>query len=381
MTALTVEILNNWEKAIPIRDEWNALCLQVGLPHPFSCYEYLDCWYRAYSRPEEARIILIREGGRLKAIFPGVIIKEKFKGIPVSSFSYAANWYSSRADLIVAPEDKETFLTVFKTIQSQLPETFHLIKLWMIQTGTPLAKMVNDSSFPHLFPYNANQIKSPGFDLSNGWESYFQSRSKKIRYRFRQAEKRANNLGSLAFDIFSTSEDLAASLPRLKSLDAKTWQYKNGSGLFSTLENETFNRGLLEDYSRAVKIVLAFVKIGDRDAAYEMGVIHERRAFFLKYGYDPEFSECRPGVLVQSYLARQVASWGVQDIDLGMLESEEKGHWQTKSPEFNNYWLIRKDTFRGRALVLGIRINNFLRKHKKLKEETKSPEKEESPDE
>lgn len=374
MTALSIEVLTSWDEAVKIKEQWNELTLQAGIAHPFSSYDFLDCWYRAYCNSAEVRIVLIRKNRDLKTIFPGMIYKEKFKGIPVTSFSLAANWYSPRADIVMAPDDSEAFFLCLRAISTRLPEKIHLIKLWMVQTDSPIDRIIKASKLPGLSPYCANQTQSPGFDLIKGWENYFESRSKKIRYRFRQAEKRAKEMGEVTFEVFSTPDGLSQIIPRLKSLDSKTWQHKNGSGLFSKSSNEAFSHGLLLNFSQAANVIVALLKIGYTDAAYELGVISGNKAFFLKYGYDPVYADCRPGVLIQSYLTRHISTLGVQEIDLGMEQSEEKGHWQTKSPEFNNYWLIRKNTLKGSALLLGMVVNECIKTIKKKQSE--NPEKE-----
>lgn len=369
MTDFTVEVLTDWDKTIHIKEEWNELNLQSNPTHPFSCYEFFDCWYRAYCRPGEARIILTRDGQKIKVIIPGLLSKEKIKGISINLFTCAANWYSPRFSIIAAPADLETFLLNLEFISVKLPEKVHLFKLWMVRTGSKVDKIVKDSELPQVAFYCEHQIECPDFDLSDGWDSYFQSRSKKIRYRFRQAEKRAKSQGELGFEIFSVHDDLHSILPRLKSLDAKTWQHKNGSGLFSTIENETFYEGLLLNYSKVAKVIVAFLTIGNRDAAYELSVIDGIQAFFLKYGYDPVFSDCRPGVLVQSYLTRHLSSLGVQKVDLGLEPSEEKAHWQTNTSEYHNYWLIRKNTLKGRGLLAGIQFKEMINKPKRNQEQ------------
>jgi len=369
MTALTVDVLKDWNETINIKEQWNELNLQSKLTHPFSCYEFFDCWYHAYCKPGDARIILIRDGRNLRAIFPGIVSKVRIKGISINVFSCAANWYSPQTDILTSPDDKEALFLNLEAISAQLPEKIHLIKLWMVQKESLTDKIVKDSELPRLVFYCENQTECPGFDLSNGWDSYFQSRSKKFRFRFRQAEKRAKSQGLLRFEYFSTPNELQLIIPRLKSLDAKTWQHEKGSGLFSNTENETFYQGLLSKYSRVVKVIMAFLKIGELDVAYELGIISGTKAFFLKYGYDPTFSDCRPGVLVQSYLTQYVSSLGVQEIDLGMEQSEEKAHWQTKISEYNNYWLIRKNTLKGNGLLAGILLNKFLKKIKNIKEQ------------
>lgn len=362
-----VEILKDWDEASKIKDQWDALNLRSGIPHPFTSCEWFDCWYHAYCKPGQVRIVLVRDGQGLRAILPGMVCRDTIKGVPLNIFTYAANGYSPRADIIATPGDTAAFLSGIRAISTHLPEKIHLIKLWMVQAASPTDEIINASELPYLSAYCEHSAESPGFDLSDGWDKFFQGRSKKFRFRFRQAENRAKRLGDLGFEVFTSPEDLSKILPRLKSLDAKTWQHQNGSGLFSTLENAAFYQGLLVKYSEKGEVVTAFLKIGEADAAYEIGVISRGKGFFLKYGYDPLFADCRPGVLVQSYLTQFAASRGVDEIDLGLEQSAEKAHWQTKAPEYRNYWLIGKNTLKGRGLLLGIAINERLKKVKGLK--------------
>jgi len=362
MADFKFEVLDHWDETAKLKNQWNELILSSGVPHPFTTYEWFNCWYRAYCRPGDERIIVLRDGQGLRAILPGMIRRMKIGGVPLTIFSNAANGHSPRADILSTPNDTEALIHILSALPKHLPEKIHLIMLLTVEADSSIEKIIKENAVSKLYPYCEHNLQSPGFGLSNGWEKYFQSRSKKIRFRFRQGENRAKSMGALKFEPFSSRDDLRPLIERLKLLEVKTWQYKQGSGLFSTAANEAFYRGLLENYAKDREVVISFLTIGGVDAAYELGVLSGSKAYFLKYGFDPEFEDCRPGVLVQTYLSQYVASLGCKEIDLGLEQSEEKAHWQTQVLDFKNYWLIRKNTLRGNILIWGIGANRIFKK-------------------
>jgi len=173
-------------------------------------------------------------------------------------------------------------------------------------------------------------------------------------------------MGGLKYDIISSEAISENIIERLKLLEAKTWQHKSGSGLFSTLENERFYYKLLRSFGKEREITLCFQQIGDKDSAYELSTSYANTAFFLKYGYDSEFGNCHPGLLIQSYLSEYVSSLGFNEVDLLGEMSEEKERWQTHLREHRNYWIINKKAVRGEILFAELRVHNVLKRFTRM---------------
>jgi hypothetical protein len=221
--------------------------------------------------------------------------------------------------------------------------------------------VLNNLELPHLSLHIENFFESPAFDLSKGWESYFASRSKNFRHRVRQGRNQAMRLDGLTYDVNSGETISKETIDRLKSLDFKTWQHQSGSGLFSTVENEKFYSSLLQSFTIKDKMIVCFPKIGGRDVAFELGILFNETAFFLKYGYDPEFSNCHPGLLVQAYLSEYVFTLGFKEIDLVGEITEEKARWQTHRRKHVNYWLINNRSIGGKILLTEFKAYKVLR--------------------
>jgi len=359
---LRTEVLRSWEGAANLRTEWNQLQEASGCEHPFTTYEWFDCWYSAYCKPEDVAIVLVKEGDTLRAILPGMLIYQIIKGIPFNVFSYAGNGHSPRCGIISKKEDTEANKASLVAIWDHLGVKINLVTLMSIDAGSPTQFILDNLELPHLFLHIEHSFESPAFDISRGWGNYLGSRSKKFRQRIRQGRNRAERLGRLTYNIIPNDSVSEQDIERLKIIDSKTWQHREGSGLFSTIENGKFYKELLKTFGKHGQMILCFLKIGDSDVAYEIATSFGSKAFFLKYGYDPEFNKCSPGLLIQSYLAEHFSSLGFHEVDLVGEMSEEKEHWPTHKREHKNYWIINKRSLRGRILSEEIRSYRLLKK-------------------
>ncbi|MCK4795616.1 MAG: GNAT family N-acetyltransferase [Desulfobacteraceae bacterium] len=363
-----IEIINNWEQTRSLASEWNALHKRSEVEHPFATYEWFDCWYRAFCKPGNERIIIVRDGISIRAIFPGMLIKLKKYGITFNTFSYAANGHSPRCGIIAPKNDTESVRVAIASPITILKKKIDFISLPSINSDSSTYNVVMQNKFPHLQLYIEHTFESPSFDISGGMDSYLATRSRNFRKRIKQSLNRANRLGRVEYDIVKNMENSNDIVKRLKSLDHKTWQHQNGTGLFSTTENSKFYSSLIHDYSERKTMIVCFLKIGGVDAAYEVATFSGPTAFFLKYGYDPAFNKCRPGLLIQTYLSSYSSSLGLKEVDLLGETTTEKARWATHSRKHSNFWLINRKTLNGIGLVILLKIYENYKKIFKYKD-------------
>lgn len=359
-----IDVICDWSKVSEIKEEWNDLNSKSGVSHPFTTYEWFDCWYKAYSDLGNVRIILVRDkkSDNIRAILPGILIKMREGRIALRCFSYASNGHSPRCGIISKKDDIEAAKASIAAIWDHLEVNIDLATLMSIDTGSPTQFILNSLELPHLYLHVEHSFESPAFNISSGWGDYLRTRSKKFRQRIRQGRNRAERFGKLTFNIILNDSVSEQDIERLKNIDSKTWQYKEGSGLYSTNENEIFYNEILKTFGKHRQVTLCFLKIGDSDVAYEIATSFGSTAFFLKYGYDPEFNKCSPGLLIQSYLAEYYSSLGFREVDLLGDMSKEKEHWDTHLREHRNYWIINRKSIRGKILYHELLAYGILKK-------------------
>lgn len=362
---LHFNIIRGWQQASILKEEWAALEGKANLEHPFMSFAWLDCWIKAFATEDSIQVITVRHKEELRAVLPLMKTKLKRLGISFKSLSCPANGHSARSGAVVAPDDTAAIEAICDGLKS-LRDQFHICEIPAVAESSETVPVLQKLSSEGFHAYSEHEFTVPQFSLPEGWENYLLSKSKKFRKRLRESQSRAKKIGQPTFEVFGPKEISGTVLERLQTLEATTWQHQNGTGLFSTPDNQRFYSALSQEGHRNFNVYLAFLQIDGQDIAYEIAACRKNKAYFLKYGFNPEFANCRPGVLVQAELSRYVAERGVNQIDLGPEASDEKARWETHQLTCANWWLINENSLGGKCLKLAL-------KARKLLKATKSP--------
>lgn len=345
-----------------IRDEWNRLADSMKEGVACHSFEWFDCWYRAFCKSGNVRVVLVYQGNVLRAILPGMIAERSIKGITCTVFSYAGNGHSPRCGVIAAQGDTDAILAALSSVTHRLLGcSFDFSIFPGVMTGTDTYLAIQKFSSDHTVRVE-NRYDSPTCDISGGWENYLKSRSKSLRDRFKNNLNRVKRLiGEAGLELVNPDADADRIIERLSRIEATTWQHKNGTGLFSTPENTSFYSSLIRNLMPVGLANVAFVSAAGRDIAFDVSLISNDVVFTFKVGYDPEFAKCSPGILSWYFLTKHYADLGFREYDLLGETSEEKRCWATHYQEHSNFWI-----FNGKS-PKGFLVRNALKLHTMLK--------------
>lgn len=356
------EIIDNWAATKNIKSQWSALYKQSKVGHPFTTYEWFDCWYPAFCKDGQERIILLKDENGIRAIFPGMIEKYNKGGVTFKRFSFAANGHSPRCGIIANANDHDAIDAILLAPFSQLSGKIFVTSIHAVYTSSDTHSVLMSIDPSNAFLHEEHSFESPAFEMPEGWGVYLLSRSKDFRRRLKRKIKQATKLGDVSVDILEGSDALSGAIDRLKVLDRKTWQHKNGTGLFSIGESADFYSNLMRVFSTKGNVSLCFLQVNGNDISYEIAISRNLTMFFLKYGFDPAFNKCSPGVLIQSFFGEHVSFNGFKEVDLVGEITPEKESWETKRREHVNYWLVDPKSLKGRLLISALRIKNSIKR-------------------
>jgi hypothetical protein len=164
---------------------------------------------------------------------------------------------------------------------------------------------------------------SPFVPLGPSWtepESRFNAGR---RSDFRRAQRHAERLGGLSFEMHSHLEaaQLDAYLDEAYSVEARSWKGENGTALLVDPVKGQFFRRFAHAALDAGILRLAFMRIGGMAVGMQLAVEYEQRLWLLKIGYDPAYSKCSPGNLLMLHTLGEAARRGLLSCEfLGGVE-------------------------------------------------------------
>lgn len=171
-------------------------------------------------------------------------------------------------------------------------------------------------------------------DLSDGFEAWWNRRSRKFRRSMRQ---RGIAEGLEIED--ASGAPVPELLERILSLQKKTCKWKEGTDIFLHGEYRRFYACLMEDLQARRSLRVIFAREDGRDIAFQMGGLHGDGYRGLQMSYVEEARSLGVGNWLQLENLKRCAAEGVREYDLGM-HSPYKERWADRRDEYRVLFLV-----------------------------------------
>jgi CelD/BcsL family acetyltransferase involved in cellulose biosynthesis len=158
---------------------------------------------------------------------------------------------------------------------------------------------------------------APFIELDAGWRRPGGNLNGGRRSDLRRARRRAAAIGSVGFEMHLPDGDSAPALLRdAFAIEASGWKGETGTALASDARLGALYRAYALAEARAGRLRLAFLTVGGRRVAMQLGVEKGARFWLLKMGYDQSFRSCSPGTLLLLDAVRWAADRGLESFEL-----------------------------------------------------------------
>src|SRR5437867_10191820 len=108
-TEFTVEVVSDYQAFLDLEPGWNNLLQGAGIDHPFLTHEWVRTWWQSFGSGKTLHIIAVQRRGKLVAIAPMMLSKERIYGLNVRLLEFIYNKYTERFDFIVARDAPESY--------------------------------------------------------------------------------------------------------------------------------------------------------------------------------------------------------------------------------------------------------------------------------
>ena len=152
---------------------------------------------------------------------------------------------------------------------------------------------------------------SPVLRLDDGHADPLARFNSRRRSDFRRMRKRAEAVGPVRFEFIAPSPaEVPALLDTAFAVEAKSWKARGGTALAQNRAQAAF----LHRYGQVSAVEgtfrLAFMHVGDRIAAMQIGAEMHGAYWLFKIGYDEDFARASPGMLMMLESIRSATERG-----------------------------------------------------------------------
>ena len=164
---------------------------------------------------------------------------------------------------------------------------------------------------------------SPWLPLDVSWTRPEERFTARRRSDVRRARRIALEAGPVSVEALSpTPAELSPLLEEAFRVEAAGWKGRLHSAVLNDSGRATFFRRYAHAAAGQGLLRLGFLRIGDRAAAMQIGVVSGGRFWLLEIGYDEAFARCSPGTLLMLEMLRHAADRGLRSYEfLGAAET------------------------------------------------------------
>jgi hypothetical protein len=350
-----------------IKQDWDSLLNERTRHKPYLEHDYYGLWLTHCAPGSELSIFLVKRDGRLEAIFPFVLKRERRRGVRARHLELAGNLGSPMRTPIFhhgRTFAKEAILrSLFRFLgQSVKWDTMRLNFLPEEYFDlTTLQRVLN----AHGLTYTERQWFGAwyldGIDVSG--QQYMTVRPSHVRKNVKRFAKKIGHDHGAKLEIVTGGDDetIDRAIDRFHAVYKKSWKEWEAHPTFDlALAKVARDKGYLR---------LGLLSIDDNPVAAQLWLVCERKAYVGKITYDEQFRRFSPGVTLTAAMCKHVIDDDhVTEIDFLFGDDAYKKDWAPKRMERKNILIFNRYSLRGWLLgSVRPKVGSFMRRSRALR--------------
>lgn len=328
-----------------LREPWTALWTTLPGATPFNSWEWNAAWLATLGRNADAKFALFEEGSTLRGILP--LVEGRRTGVPFFAprtlrFCGVDQAYPDQLEPVCEPQYLPRFLELALPAifgERGVPST---LSLPMVAEDSPTQQAL--ASIRGLRTRSRAASIAPYLPVSGSFEGFLGTLSSNERYKIRSRSKKL--LTGKGAEYGAPDLSAAQSLALLRTLHARRARQKGIESTFDTDAVQDFHAELLATMP-ADRVLFRCIRHGADIFAMFYGFLAGNRVFYFQLGYDPDWSDSSPGLVLLSQTIRETFERGFGEYNFLQGDEPFKATWTRASRRLLD-WTIYAPTFNGR---------------------------------
>lgn len=285
-----------------LRREWGSLQADFGGPS-----NHLEWWIAHAHAPEsDARlcVVVLRDAGRLVGIAPLLRARGAAGKLRLINSDDASG-------LLYA--DEQTLAWLIDAVLA-LRRTLALPSLIV---GSPTARVLEQRIRRRGYlRWNRSLLMGPSVALDDRFDQPLAPLSSKRRKSLRRRQRKAEELGSVSFDVEEVHEDPTPQFEELLRIEGSGWKGREGTAIAQDVPQRERLRRFVSSPLMREHVRFGWMRIDGSAIAGELAVMMDDRMWAIKAGYDERFPQLSPGILLELHLMSWAAQQGLETYEL-----------------------------------------------------------------
>jgi CelD/BcsL family acetyltransferase involved in cellulose biosynthesis len=335
---LKVELVTDYPAFVQLGPVWNRLVEESGVDHPFMRHEWVCTWWDSFKPEGRLYIIVVKEGQKTVALAPLMLDRGRIYGCPVRRLRGIANIYTERFDFILGDRPEDACRAIWKFLAQQA-SNWDMLELRQVPAGAQVTDHLLRDAFQDKFLLGQwHSTDGPYIPITQPWDAYLKSLSKKHVSNLRGRAKGLHRLGPVHCEIVTGGEGLERTIQEAFMLEAAAWKGQAGTAILNGPERLVFYRRLLTLAAEQGWLRLHFLTLDGKRIAVQIALLFHNKLYILKSGYDPHYAAFAPSLILCEMMLRE--AWNHHFSEVDFLGSSERWKLEWAKEARPHSWLF-----------------------------------------
>jgi CelD/BcsL family acetyltransferase involved in cellulose biosynthesis len=342
----TIERITSLDEFDHLKDEWNGLLHEDTRHKPYLEHEYFRLWLEHGDPGGELSFVLIRRHGRLEAIFPFVLKRERHRGWTLRHLEFLGITSTAMRTPMFGDLGQPAKDAILQAFFRHLARSvkWDTLRLNFIPTEDftleTVERILSTERLAHKERVWFSGWYLDGIDVTG--QQYMATRPKHIRRNMKRFTKQYGNDGGIRLEIITGGDDetIDRAMDHFHTVykhSWKEWEFR-----------PTFDRALVRLARDRGYLRLGLLFVHDRPVAGQLWFVCNRRAYGEKKAYDEQFKKVSPGItLTAAMITHAIDQDKVREIDHLYGDDTYKAYWTPQQRERKNILIYNRHSLRG----------------------------------
>jgi CelD/BcsL family acetyltransferase involved in cellulose biosynthesis len=299
-----------------LENSWNRLLNESGGGSIFSSFQWNMAWWQAFGQAHRLYVLVATDTeGQVQGIAPLMVQEAGSR----RKLAFIGHGLSDSGDFVLRAHDPQPVILAIFSYLHQHRREWDLLDLDEVPPYSPLVGWLQDEELDGLHLIQLPRTDSPFITIPPTWEDYTRALSRKPRYHMETYTRRFVEETGAFFRVITAEADVPEGIARFYQLHLARWATKpealnpehRDPAFLPFLEN------VCRRAARAGSLRLTELCVGDTAIASWISFLVNGRWNGYMTGFDPAWSNWRPGKILHGFVMRQALAEQARELDFG----------------------------------------------------------------
>jgi CelD/BcsL family acetyltransferase involved in cellulose biosynthesis len=343
--SLCVSIITDFNSIANLRKEWQDLLEGSPSPNIFLTWEWISNWWKWFGYGRELKLMIVKEGGRPKAILPLYIDRVSFiPGLRLNILKYVGDGGPVFPDYLrpILDDNMQNCIPILAENLLETGKQCDLIQLSAMREDASEGNDLLEKIGAQYIIEEEDDLVSPFATLPSDYESFLRGLSRRRRESTRRKLRKAKKAFRVRLECFSSTDTIENAfliLSRIYNKSLRGLEQREG---FARPDYLRFHKDIAHAFAKKGWLRLFVLWFDETPVAYIYGYFFAQKYWYYQTAFDLAYSKYGAGMVAIQMVIESMIQEGAREFDFLRGNEAYKYFFSNGEYKMRNLFLFRK---------------------------------------